>query len=187
MIPVSASSTPEPPMPTDSDTTDFETTSTSMSDIPTTEQHENHETTMITIASGEGVSVGLLAAVIGGVAGSLLVFILSLVLLLLLVPRLVWRMKKYKLRIAANNARYNHNRDQEPQLEGSKRLGEEQRRGDEDMMMEVNDAYISNTTQQILTEDNVAYGQATSHGRMHTVDNVAYGQLGSVVDEYDYI
>ena len=185
------SSTPEPPMPTDSDITDFEPTSNSMSGTPTsTELHGNHETTTTTIASGEGGSAGLLAAVIGGVAGSLLVFVLlSLVLLLLLV--LVWRTKKYKLRIAANNARCNHNHDQEPQLEGSKRLGEEQRRGDEVMMMEVNDAYISNT-QQILTADNVAYGQQQHQGdeaiemnsnnshiptrQISTEDNVAYGR-----------
>ena len=64
MTPVSTttnSPTREPPTPTDSDTTDFEPTSSSMSGTPTsTEQHDNHETTMITIASGEGGSAGLL-------------------------------------------------------------------------------------------------------------------------------
>ena len=39
-----------------------------MGGIPTTELHDSHETTMTMIASGEGVSAGLLAAVIGGVA-----------------------------------------------------------------------------------------------------------------------
>ena len=157
-------------MPIDSD---FEqpqaTISTSMTAIPTTEQQESHETTAATIVSSTGVSVALIATVIGGVASSLLVFMLALVLLLLLA--LVWITRKHK-RVAANKAQYNLDHYQEPQLEGR----EEQHRDNEacDMGMKSNDAYVS-ATHQILTTYNVAYGQATP--QMPTVDNVAYGQI----------
>ena len=105
-------------MPTNSDTTDFEhpqtTTilSTSMIAIPTTEQQED-ETTMATIVSSTGISVALVAAVIGGVAGSLFVFILTLTVLLLLLA-LVWITKKHK-RVVVNKAQSDMNHRQEPQ------------------------------------------------------------------------
>ena len=79
-----------------------------------------------------------------------------------------------------NKAQYHLDHHQEPQLEGSEQMSEEQHQDDGDM--EMNDAYISST--QILTTDNIAYYQATPHARMLTVDIVA----GSVADEYyDYI
>ena len=55
------------------------------------------------------------------------------------------------------------------------------------MEMKSNDACIS-TTQQIPTEDSVAYGQATPQIQM--VDNVAYGQIESNCDllsDYEYV
>ena len=89
----------------------------------------------------------------------MLVFIfLSLVLLLPHALMLI-RWRSDKLRIAANMLSAIINCDQEPQLEGSKWLGEEERRGDEVMMMEMNDA---NTRQMFAA----AYDQATPHGRI---------------------
>ena len=181
-----SSTTAEPPMPTNSDTTDFEhpqtTTilSTSMIAIPMTEQQED-ETTLATIVFSTGISVALIAAAIGGVAGSLLVFILALTVLILLLA-LVWITKKHK-RVAANKAQYDMDHRQEPQPEGSGQR-EEQHGDDEDTEMKSNDAYVS-TTHLVLTTDNVAYGQATP--QMTTADNVACGRIGSVVHEYDYI
>ena len=152
--------------------------STSMiQDLPTTteQQDRDHETTMTTTMSNTGASVALIAALIGGVAGALLFVFVSTLIPLLLV--LVWMIKKHKLRIAVNKAQYHLDHHQEPQLEGSEQMSEEQHQDDGDM--EMNDAYISST--QILTTDNVAYHcQATPHARMLTVDIVA--------DEYyDYI
>ena len=80
---------------------------------------------------------------IGGVAGSLLVFVLTLTILLLLFA-LVWITKKHK-RVAANKVQYslpNHHR--EPQLEGREQR-EEQHGDDEDTEMKSNDAYVSAT------------------------------------------
>ena len=159
-------------MPTDSDTTDFEHPQTtiilsiSMIAIPTTEQQED-ETTMATIVS-TGVSVALIAAVIGGVAGSLLVFISTLTVLLLLFA-LVWITRKHKT-VAANKAQYHMDDHQEPQLEGSGQR-EEQHQDDEDTEMKSNDAYVSATYQILETTNNVAYGQATP--QMTTEDNIA--------------
>ena len=140
---------------------------------------------MATIVSSTGIGVALIAAVVGGVAGSLLVFILTLTVLLLLLA-LVWITKKHK-RVAVNKAQYDMDHRQEPQPEGSGRR-EEQHGNDEDTEMKSNEAYVS-TSHLVLTADNalhyVAYGQATP--QMTTVDNVAYGQIGSVVHEYDDI
>ena len=97
--------------------------------------------------------MALIGAVIGGVTGSLLV--LAVLLLLL---ALVWMSKKYR-----RTANLLH--QQERPEKGSRREAiqqiQHQELGDEAMEMNNNDAYVS-TTQQIPTEENVAYGQVES-------------------------
>ena len=157
----------------------------------TTGQQENEsETTMATITSNsEGVSVALIGAVIGGVGGSFLVLILILFIL-----ALVWMKKRYKSTVS--EGQYNMHMDQQKlDLDSGNERREaaqqqQQRQGDEVMEMKSNDTYISNT-QQILTEDNVAYGQATP--QIPIEDNVAYGQIQSDYNllndqcEYEYV
>ena len=114
-------------MPAASGTTDFEQPRTAMSTsviqgtVPTTEQQDSRETTMMTInkvnLSNTGASVALITVLIGGVAGALLFVFISTLIPLSLV--LVWMIKKHKLRIAVNKAQYHLDHHQEPQLEGS--------------------------------------------------------------------
>ena len=110
------------------------------------------------------VSISTLAAVIiGGVAGSLLVFALAFILLLL---ALLWRIRKNKLKRAAAPNKTQFNQKSQP-VEERELQRNEPRDGDEDMVMNV--AYIS-STHQILTTDNVAYDQASPYGLVPTVD-----------------
>ena len=165
-----------------------------------TGQQEN-DTTMATITSNAGISVALIGAVVGGVAGSLLM--LALVLLLL---ALVWMTRKYKR--AVSEAQCNLHHHEKVKLEESEQreaTHQQQHQGDEVMEMKSNDAYISNT-RQIPTEDNVAYSQTTpkiptednvaysqTTPKIPTEDNVAYGQIESDYNllndqcEYEYI
>ncbi len=111
-------------------------------------------TVIASIVSNSRLNVVLIGAVIGGVAGSLLV--LTVLLLLL---ALVWMTKKK----AARETQYNldHRRTQSDVIEQRVAVQQEHQ-DDEAMEMKNNDAYVS-TTQQIPTEDNVAYGQIESN------------------------
>ena len=123
-------------------------------------------TMLMTIASNPGVSVALIGAVIGGVAGASLVLVLLLLLL-----ALVWMTKKYKR--AAN---FLHQLEQPEGKEQRKAVHQQQQHQyDEAMEMKNNGAYIS-TIRQVPTEDNVAYCQIESD---HNLD--------SDQCEYDYI
>ena len=152
--------------------------------VQTTEQ-EDEITKATTASRNMGVSVALIA----GVGGAFLVFIITLVLLLLLV--LTWIIKKNK-RIAMKKTQYMYNVDH-CDSQGSQltlvgggqlhRAREEKHRDNEAMGMKSNDAYISTCPHQILTRENPAYGQVSP--QMLTVDiNEAYEQI---VNEYDYI
>ena len=123
--------------------------------LPITEKQENENTT----ATG---------AVIGGVAGSLLVLALFLLLLL----ALVLMTRKYKR--AVNLLHEQKHPEGKEQREATHRV-EQQHQDNEDMEMKSNDAYIS-TTHQIPTEDNVAYAKIECD---HTTSNDQC--------EYDYI
>ena len=113
---------------------------------------------------GDSVSVALIGAVIGGVAGSLLMLAFFLLLLL----ALVWMTKKYKR--AANLL---HQQEQPEGKEQREAIYIQQYQETDDATeMKSNDAYIS-TTQQIPMADNVAYGQIESDQ--------------DVINEYDYI
>lgn len=92
---------------------------------------------------------------------------------------------KYKR--AANEAQHNLDHQQPHRSEQREAVQLVQQEENEAMEMKSNDACIS-TTQQIPTEDSVAYGQATPQIQM--VDNVAYGQIESNCDllsDYEYV
>ena len=119
------------------------------------------------------VSISTLAAVIiGGVAGSLLIFALAFILLLL---ALLWMIRKNKLKRAAAPNKTQFNQKSQPVEERSRELQRnEPQDGDEDIVMNV--AYIS-SAYQILTTDNVAYDQASPYGLVPTVDNEGYEKI----------
>ena len=124
---------------------------------------------LISTGRSPGVSVALIGAVIGGVAGALLVLAF---LLLLLALALVWMTKKCKR--AAN---FLHQQEQPEGKEQRKAVHQQQQHQyDEAIKMKSNDAYIS-TTRQIPIEDNRAYGWIESD----------YNLISDQCEYYDYI
>lgn len=117
--------------------------------------------------TNSGISIVLIGVVIGGVVGSLLV------LLVLLLLALVWMTKKYKR--GANLLQQQEQPKASEQREAIHQHEHQQHQGDEVMEMKNNNAYVS-TTQQISTQDNVAYSQIGSD------HNLLSDQC-----EYDYI
>ena len=98
--------------------------------------------------------VTLIGAVVGGVAGSLLVLVLLLVL------ALVWMRRKNKRSV--NKAKENQQQQQWAQLEGNDLVDtvrvQLQQQGDESIKVKSNYTFA----RQIPTVDNVAYGQIQS-------------------------
>ena len=122
-------------------------------------------------------------ALLGGVAGSLSLLLLTSLLLLLLA--LVWTIKKYKVKkVDENEAQCNLDHRRPNKHEQRETEQQQQFQGDEAIEMKSSDAYML-TAQQIQTEDNVAYDLATP--QIPTEDNVAYGQTTPQIPTEDNV
>ena len=122
-------------------------------------------------------------ALLGGVAGSLSLLLLTALLLLLLA--LVWTIKKYKVKkIDKNEAQCNLDHQRPKKHEQRETEQQQQFQDDEAIQMKSSDAYML-TAQQIQTEDNVAYDLATP--QIPTGDNVAYGQATPQIPTEDNV